>query len=394
MRKPLLYIVLLFLIVSCGGVKKTQKAMDSGNYGAAIQNSLQNLIGNKTKKGNQEYVLLLEQAYKKNTERELQEISFLQKSNNPANFEEIYNRFQGLKSIQEQIKPLLPLPIYDENRQAKFTFKDYDAKIISVKNKLSDYLYNNANTLLAEATQKIDYRKAYDDLTYLDKITPGYKDVKAKLEEAHAKGIDFVEVTLLNDTEQIIPSRLEEELLNFNAYGINNLWTEYHTTAVNSIQYDYEMLVRFKDILISPEQIKEKQISKEKQIKDGYTYATDSRGNFVKDSLGNKIKVDKFKTVKCDFYQFTQFKAVQVSGQVSFKDLKSNQEVNSYPLASEFIFEHNYAKYDGSKLALDNDLISLTKLVAVPFPTNEQMVYDAGEDLKANLKNIIRRQQF
>ena len=45
-------------------------------------------------------------------------------------------------------------------------------------------------------------------------------------------------------------------------------------------------------------------------------------------------------------------------------------------------------------LALDNDLISLLSLAAVPFPTNEEMVYDAGEDLKNKLKGIVTRQQF
>jgi len=30
----------------------------------------------------------------------------------------------------------------------------------------------------------------------------------------------------------------------------------------------------------------------------------------------------------------------------------------------------------------------------VPFPSNEQMVYDTGEDLKQKLKSIINRYNF
>ena len=30
----------------------------------------------------------------------------------------------------------------------------------------------------------------------------------------------------------------------------------------------------------------------------------------------------------------------------------------------------------------------------VPFPSNEQMVYDAGEDLKERLKSIVSQYQF
>lgn len=393
MKKFLLATSILFFI-SCGGVKKTQEALNSGDYNNAIYKALDNLIENKTKKGNQAYVLLLEEAYKKNTAREINQIAFLHKNANPSSYEEIYRRYLNLKSIEERIKPLLPLPIYDANRNARFAFNGYDAKIISAKNKLSNYLYQNATMLLTQALKKEDYRKSYDDLTYLEKINPGYKDTRTKIQEAHDKGLDYVQVKLFNDTQQIIPVRLEEELLNFNTYGLNNLWTEYHTNPNKNTRYDYEMNVIFRDIQITPEQIKEKQMSKEKQVKDGFTYALDRNGNQVKDSLGNKIKIDKFKTVKCDFYQFTQFKAAQVIGQVSFTDLKTKQQINSYPLASEFIFEHIYAKYNGDKLALDTDLISLLSLASVPFPTNEEMVYDAGEDLKAKLKGIITRHQF
>jgi hypothetical protein len=393
MKKILITSSILFFI-ACSGVKKTQEALNSGNYESAIYKALDNLIENKTKKGNQPFVLLLEEAFKKNTERELKEIAFLQKGGNEANFEAIFKGYLNLRAIEERIKPLLPLPIYEEQRDAKFKFSDYDDKIIAAKIRLSDYLYGNATNLLANALQKNDYRKAYDDLKYLDEINPNYNEVRNKIQEAQQKGLDFVQVNLINDTEQIIPARLEEELLNFNTYGLNNLWTEYHTNQLKNIKYDYEMNVVFGSINITPEQVREKQISKEKQIIDGFTYALDRNGNQVKDSLGNKIKIDKFKTVKADFYQFTQFKAVQVAGNVNFIDLKSNQQLNSYPLASEFIFQHIYANYDGNKLALENDLVALLGLAAVPFPSNEAMVYDAGEDLKAKIKSIITRQRF
>lgn len=393
MKKVLLSTSILF-IMACSGVKKTQEALNAGNYQNAIYKALENLVENKTKKGNQPFVLLLEEAFKKNKERELKEISFLEKTGNPAQLEKIYEAYLNLSAIEERIKPLLPLPIFEENREAKFKFSNFDNEIIEAKNQLSQYLYNNASGLLANAMNKNDYRRAYDDFKYLDEINPNFKDVRRKLQEAHQKGIDYVQVLLINDTDQIIPARLEEELLNFNTYGLNNLWTEYHTNPLQNLNYDYEMNVVFKNISITPEQVREKQISKEKQIKDGFTYALDRNGNQVKDSLGNRIKIDKFKTVKADYYQFTQFKAVQVAGLVSFNDLNTKQQINSYPLSSEFVFEHIYANFDGDKLALDNDLVAFLGLAAVPFPSNEAMVYDAGEDLKARLKSILLRQQF
>ena len=83
-----------------------------------------------------------------------------------------------------------------------------------------------------------------------------------------------------------------------------------------------------------PEQLHTKHHVKEKRIKDGWEYVLDNNGNVKKDSLGNDIKVDKFITVKCNFYEHIQQKEVQITGNVSYFDLVSKQQLNSYPLSS------------------------------------------------------------
>jgi len=394
MKKTILYTTILVLLIACGGVKKTQEAINTGNYSAAINKAIRNLADNKTKKGNQPYVLLLEEAFKKYTQRELENIAFLKKEGNPANYNTIFNGYSRLKNIQNQIRPLLPLQVYEEDRNARFSFTNYDNDILVAKDNLSDYLYNSASELLQNAKYKEDYRNAYRDFEYLNELSPGFADSREKMDEAYIKGLDYVKVNMVNDTEQIVPARLEEELLNFNTYGLNDQWTQYHTNPLIEVNYDYEMQVAFRAINISPEQIQEKQIIKEKQIKDGVEVLLDADGRVVKDSLGNEIKIDRFRTVSCNFYQFTQLKSAQVTGNVSYIDLQRKQQLNSYPISSEFVFEHVYANYNGDKRALDNDLVPLLNRVAVPFPTNEQMVYDAGEDLKSRLKDIVVRQKF
>lgn len=394
MKKVVLSSIILVLIYACGGVKKTQEALNTGNYYRAINTSIRNLADNKTKKNHQPYIFLLEEAYGKNTQRELEKIAFLQKEGNPANYDAIYRSYSQLKQTQERIRPLLPLYLIDENREARFAFNNYDNNILVAKENLSDYLYDNASALLQNASFKEDYRNAYRDFAYLNELSPGYLDARLKMEEAYSKGQDYVKVQVVNETEQIVPSRLEEELLNFNTYGLDDEWTQYHTNPIADIKYDYEMLVAFRTINISPEQVQERQIVKEKQVKDGYEILLDENGRAVKDSLGNEIMIDRLRTVSCNYYEFTQLKTAQVTGNVSYVDLRRQQQLNTYPLSSEFIFEHVYAHYNGDKRALDNNLLPLTTQVAVPFPSNEQMVYDAGEDLKLKLKDIVVRQRF
>jgi len=392
--KNLFSLLIISILFSCSSVKKTQEDLNSGNYESAINKSIVKLSENKTKKGNQDYIFLLQDAFLKNTNRELKKIDFLKKEGNPANLENIYNAYVRLNLIQERIKPLLPLQIYKENKNAFFKFNKYGANIINTKNELSAYLYNNASKLLNTAQNKYDYRIAYDDFAYLNRLSPDFKDTRQKMELTHQKGLDYVSVKLFNDTDKIIPNDLEAELLNFNAYDLNDLWTIYHTNPQSDIKYDYDFQLEFTNINISPEHINEKQIIKEKQIIDGWKYLEDDNGNVVKDSLGNEIKVDKYRTVKCNFYKYTQHKDVQISGNVRYIDLNTNQQINSYPLTSGFVFEHIYANYDGDKRALENDLVKFLSARSVSFPSNEQMVYDAGEDLKNTIKNIVKRHKF
>ncbi len=394
MKKILPLIAIIIGFTACNSVKKTAKALHSGNYDQAIQIALTKLRNNKTKKSKQPYILMLEDAYDKANKRDIDAITFMEKEGNPAKLEKIYNTYLTLHARQEQIKPLTPLYHTEQGRNANFEMQTYDQKIITTKNKLSDYLYNNAQKLLASAGNKTQYRAVYKDLKYLDKINPNYKNTHRLIEEAHYKGTDFVKVLMKNKTNVIIPRRLEADMLNFSTYGLNDLWTVYHSQPQRNTTYDYEMEVSFREIHISPEQIKERQLEKEKVVTDGWEYLLDDNGEHVLDEEGKKIKVDKTVKVRCSYYEFTQFKATNVVGNVRYKNLQTNQLLDTFPLSSEYIFEHIYADYKGDKRALDDDLIRFLGLQSVPFPTNEQMVYDAGEDIKNRLKNIITRYQF
>ena len=45
--------------------------------------------------------------------------------------------------------------------------------------------------------------------------------------------------------------------------------------------------------------------------------------------MGNKIKVDKLVNVRCELYQFTQFKSAIVTGQVNYVDFQTKQTIKA-----------------------------------------------------------------
>ena len=390
--KKITFLILSLIIVSCG-VKQTQSKLSNGDYDGAINNAVDALRTNKNAKSKQDYVYLLEEAFAKAKQRDLESLNLLIKENNQSNYERIYNLYTQLHNRQERIKPLLPLQLLKEGRDAIFPMDDYSDALISSKSNLSGFLYANAKKLLS-SKNKMDFRQAFDDLNYLDKLNPNYKDVRSLMDEAQYKGTDFVHVYTKNETNMVIPKRLQDDLLDFSTYGINDKWTVYHNNKQKGINYDFGMMVNFRQINISPEQVKEKQFIKEKQIKDGVKTLLDNNGNVVKDSLGNPIKVDNMKTITVSIYEFTQFKSCQVTAKVDYIDFRTNQLIDTFPVSSEFIFDYIYANFNGDKRACEENYYQYFDRRAVPFPSNEQMIYDTGEDLKVKLKGIITNNKF
>jgi hypothetical protein len=392
MKKRLLLIISFLFFVACSAVKNIQESINKGNYEKAISLAINKLQKNKTKKGNQAYIVLLEDSFQKMVSRDLTNLEYLKKDQNPANFEEMYNEYLKLNKIQNNIEPLLPLYIAKEGRDAEFLFSNYNSKIIEYKEKVSEYLYQKAKKGLNN-NDKFSYRKGYDDLQYIDEINSNYKDVRSLMNKAHNLGTDYVFVSMKNQTQQVIPRRLEADLLNFDTYGINDFWTLYHSRKDKNINYDFYLQVNLKSIQVSPEQIKETSSIKEREIEDIY-YQKDAQGNFIKDADGNKIQVIEKIMVRSNFNQIRQFKSSKVVGQVKYIDNNSKQVLHVYPIESEFIFEHTYARYTGDKRALSSRFLKYSRLRLVQFPSNEQMIYDTGKDLKNRLKSIITRNKF
>lgn len=228
----------------------------------------------------------------------------------------------------------------------------------------------------------------------IERINPNFKNTRSLLNEAHEVGTNYVSVSIKNQTQQIIPKRLERDLLNFETYGLNDFWTVYHANKQANRQYDYAMQLQLKRINVSPERIQEKQEFRKRRVVDGWEYVLDANGNVAKDSLGNDIKVDKIITAKARLFKFRQHKTTQVVARVVYQDLSTNDLLESFPIDSQFIFENRYAIVRGDKRALNHNDRQLIRERRVRFPSNEQMVFDTGEDLKQKLKRIINNYTF
>jgi|SRR5690554_19302 len=393
MRFPILLFISLFVVTACSSVKRSQKYAAKGEYDKAIDLAVKKLQKSRTSKDTDAHIAILEDAFKKATDDDLRQIAFYKKEQSQAGVRETYFIYVNMEQRQNKIRPLLPLHYQSSGKAAKLKMADYSDEIIAAKNNYVASLYAQAQDYMRR-NNKQDYRNAHHVLMQLNTISPNYKDVRSMLDEAHFKGTDFILVKLNNHTAQIIPAQLQEELLDFNTYGLNDQWTEYHGQRDRQINYDYGIDMNFKLIDILPERILEQSFSREKRITDGEEIRRDRGGNIVRDSLGNPIKTARIIDVKAHVKITTQQKNVVVGGTVVYRDLRRGQQMQSFPLTTEFIFENVFATYRGDKRALEPEDLELITNRFVPFPSSEQMVLDAGDDIKYQLKEILSKNKF
>lgn len=373
-----LLLLSLSLLLACNS---SRKALQNGQFEEAVQLSVKNLLKNPTK---QKEIDVLAQAYNKSAQADIDRINFLRKGGEEVAWEEIFNRYNNLQNRQTLVSAL-PSSVLTA---IGFVRVDYSQELFSAKKHASDYLYQRAVMSLA-TNLRHKAREAFYDLEKVKNFTPDYKDVDAKLDEARYKGTNRVLFKIRNGANVIIPRDLEAEVLKITVKDLNTQWLNYDLKPAPGTDYDYYIVLTIQSINVSPEQIRETVFTDEKEVQDGFKYVLDKKGNVKKDSVGNDIKVPQYKTIKCKVIESRQLKTSQIGGTLDYLNARSNQLVRSLPVSAEMVFENRSAKTFGDTDALKPESKKWLHNRPVPFPTNEQMVFDGGTVLKNKVKDIL-----
>jgi hypothetical protein len=127
-----------------------------------------------------------------------------------------------------------------------------------------------------------------------------------------------------------------------------------------------------------------------KQVEDGFEYMLDRKGNVMKDTLGNDIKVKKYKTLQCAMIDTWQRKACQITGDIEVVQSYPEKVLKKDPIGAQAAFEHVSSRALGDTQALDARQLEKTKSNPVPFPTDIDMVVRCSESLKAAIRGAIQ----
>jgi len=384
MIKYVKYLLLFLLFTGCGS--SSSKYLQKGQYDKAINKAVSNLIKNPNKSSE---IDILSQAYSVANQKDNETIEQLRKTGQPDIWDNILSAYKRMQNRQEKVSVLQPHIL----QAIGYKYVNYTSEIAQAKNKAAEYFYAHAKMLL-EKNEKYSARTAYDELNKLKDFYPNYKDVDDLLQKAYQMGLSYAFFKIQNNSQSILPIAFENELTKASVGDLNQKWVTFHTTASNNINYDYYIVLNIRIIDISPESLNRNNYTESKEISDGWQYKLDKNGNVMKDSLGNDIKIPKFKTIYCQVSEGVQYKSVVLSGTLDFWDNLNNKLLKSDPMRSEWYFKNIFATATGDLNALSEESKKKINSSQKPFPPNADMIMQAGNVMKSMVKESIRKNSY
>lgn len=380
----------LFSILMLAACKSAQEIIETGRYDDAIDYTVKKLRGKEKK--NPDYVLALELAFAKATQKDMDLIKRLRADDDPANWERIYSIQEGMARRQAKIEPLLPLYDSDGN-EGQFDFVRVDVIAREAKEGAADYLYNIGLEQLRAArisNNKVAARDAYENLERIERYYSRYRDTEDLMEEAHRLGQTHVLVRSGNASAVVLPRALEQDMMQFEVARLNSFWEKYYLSEQARAGFDYEVLVKWRHIDATPEQVSSRQFEESKVVEDGWEYVLDAKGNVLKDTLGNDVKTPKKVTVSAYITEVYQRKAVTLTADIEYLDYRSGQYLDRESASADALFENYAATFQGDRRALSSQTLRRIGNRPLPFPSTEEMLYTAAERLKPTLWDKIK----
>ncbi len=383
MKKAIGLLITLTIILSgCGSSKKQ---LQRGNYDAAIATAVKDL---RKDSDDEKQIDILERSFRVVNEQDNERIRFLKMEGRPQNWDEIYLIYKRMSDRQSLIRTVMPLNI--GNRQVEFPYVDYMPEMINAKRESADYYYNHGIELMNSGL-KDSYRQAYFEFLRAKEYVGDYEGIDNKIIEAKYLGMSRVFVSLQNTTMIVFPKEFEEDLLTVDLQALNNEWVEFHITNLDeNVDYDYFINVNVRNIAVSPDNTEERDSIAKRDVEDGFEYKLDKKGNVMKDTLGNDIKVKKYKTLQCALITTLQTKTCQINGDIEIIQMNPKNVLKKDPIGAQSTFEHMSARAIGDIGALSTSQLERTKAEAMPFPSNIEMVLRCSEALKQAIRGSIQ----
>ncbi len=387
--------MILIVGVLLSACTSARKLAESGKYDEAIEYLVKKLRGKKKK--SPEKVKLLEYAFSKAQARDFRQIRRLESSNRAENWPVISDIYDQIGHRQNLIEPLTPLTAKD-GYTAQFDFVD----VVQAKNKADDksrsFLYENAKRMLQryeKSKDKYYAREAFGNLEELHVKYGEYKDSRLLQDQAYDKGMDHYFIQIENKSDKVLPVSFARTLSDVPRRDFEKNWKQIDPVRIIGKKYDYAIVYEINDVEISPDMRKEREFEETKVIEEeasGQTIAPVLVPTKDKDKKAKPTKLKVKIEVKAKVLEVFQHKSAWIRGVVRIFRERDRGIVFSEPLESEYVFEHYASKLiSGDERALSDETRGRLGNHPVPFPSDDDFLYDAARYMKNKFFAIFKR---
>jgi hypothetical protein len=369
--------LLITIAIALSGCGSSKKQLEKGNYDAAIEKAVKQL--RKDSRDTKE-AANLETAYRIANDQDNERIKLLKMEGKPSGWDEIYLLYKKLYDRQALVRTVPSL---------SYPYVDYTQDMLAAKKKAADFYFAHGTELMKN-NNKESYRQAYQEFIRAKQYVGDYEGIEAKLSESRYMGISRVLVQLQNRSVLVFPKEMVDNLLTLDLPQLNSDWVEYHTSVLDqNMQFDYFVNINISNIAVTPDQSVNADSTIKRDIEDGFSYVLDKKGNVMRDSLGNDIKVKKYKTVQCALIETIQRKACKIEGDVEVIQVNPNKQVKKDPIGAQSRFENISSRAVGDMQALNAQQLERTKSKIVPFPSDIEMVMRCSDNLRMAIRGVM-----
>lgn len=368
--RQLSILLLSITIFSCQSIKKS---FESRDYDSVISQFL------KTNNFDDEELSMFEKSYKAAFDRDKQQITVLKSLNNGERWEEIFDMYTKINTRQNSVLRLLPLH-YTNGDEAIIETFNFSSVLEESKQNAAQFYYDQGVKLLNSGV-KSSIRQSLDYFAASKKFYINYKDVNELMDQALAKGKNYVLLMVERNPTLMVPPSFEQSIVDNVKLTQRDQWVNIDYRRKDNVVYDYVVKLNLYDIQVSPDALKELNTVEEKTIEDGWQYVLDSKGNVKKDSLGNDIKVPKYTKISCQVKETRMNKTAQVFGDATIYDAQTKDYIKNQKCSGNAAFDYSYIQIYGNRDALS--AATLSKLGNPPalFPNSFDMVERSKEQL-------------
>ncbi len=373
--------MLALILNGCGSSKKQ---LSKGNYNAAIDKAVKQL---RKDPNDAKQIDILDRSYKIANDQDKERARFLKMEGKPSNWDEIYLVYKGLSDRQSYVRTVLPLNM--NGKSIDFPYIDYMPEMVNAKRKAADFYYGHGQELMKNNIKE-SYRQAYAEFLRAKEYVGDYEGIDNKILEAKYLGMSRVFVSIQNNSLLKFPKEFEDDLLALDLPSLNNQWVEYHIQNLDpNTQFDYYVNVNVRNIAVGPDQSVQRDTVVKRDVEDGFTYKLDQKGNVMRDTSGNDIKIKKYKSLQCALIETVQTKTCQITGDIEILQVNPNKILKKDPLGAQSNFEHISSRALGDVQALTQAQLERTKSQAIPFPSDIEMVIRCSEALKQAIRGAM-----